>query len=120
MARETEEETKPIYEDREKGISVVPASHDPGAYHFLLGGRGANIYFHRNVLGGLARPEVSTAEVKRAVGAMTQEISNHILGDAGLTYEDLHIALLKVRVIEQEREISYRIDEKNRAAGLID
>lgn len=92
----------PVYRDDRLKIAVVPNPNDgPDGYYFIVGN--AHFILPSRVLSDLARPEYGTEDVMRSLTAVNDMIPR-LIGGAGVSPDQLHIALLKVRQRELEEE----------------
>ena len=96
---------KPFYTTPDKAISFVPNDNDgPHAYDVIIKNE-SHLYIPDRTLQDLTAPEADTKRVMGMLEAMCGGTAEIILKEHDLTPKDFHIALLQLRVREQEREM---------------
>jgi len=96
-------EPQPFYEDEEKGITFTRNPRDdPDGYDIRIKEYG--FYLLSRVLPDLAASHTSTKTLERMLIQINPSIS-HILKESKISYEDLHIAFLKVKNMELKEEM---------------
>ena len=86
-------------------IAFFPNHADgPGAYDVIVGGRD-HFYILDRTMGDLTDPGNSTEHAMRSLENMCAGRVKFILEEQGITPEQLHIALLQLRIKAQEEEI---------------
>lgn len=95
------------YTSPDRKLVFVPNTADgPGAYDVLVNGKD-HFYIYDRTLKDLTGPEISTERMMRSLEAMCGGKVAFILDTHHLHPKDLHIALLQLRIQEQEREIEH-------------
>lgn len=90
-----------FYEDPEKRLKFLPNPQDgPSAYDVLVGND--SFYIPDRVLNNIASPGISTRRVQSALETMAPTKFPYILKRNNLSYESLHVALLQVRLKEEQ------------------
>ena len=98
-------ERNPFYTTPDKAISFVRNDNDgPHAYDVVIKNEG-HLYIPDRTLKDLTAPETDTSRVMGMLEAMCGGRAEATLKTYDLTPKDIHIALLQLRVEEQEREI---------------
>jgi hypothetical protein len=95
-------EERVFYEDKERGIKFVQYPKDIGSYHVFIGED--NFYIPDGVISDLASQKTETSDIRDSFQAMNPNI-RYILEKNNITYQDIHIALLKVKIQELEEQI---------------
>ena len=96
---------KPTYTTPDKAISFIPNIRDgPGAYDVIIK-RGDHFYIHDRTLDDLTNPEIPTDRVMASLENMCGGMVGFILQKNNISPKDIHIALLQLRIMEQQREI---------------
>ena len=100
------EKAIPFYTTPDGNISFIPNQNDgPHAYDVLIKPNG-HFYIPDRTLEQLTSPSNPTDSVMRSLEAMSGYRARDILDRQGITPERFHIALLQLRVKEQEQELS--------------
>ena len=100
------EEANPFYTTPDGIISFIPNSKDgPRAYDVLIGPDG-HLYIPDRTLEDLTSPSTPTDSMMRRIEAMTGDRARDILDRRGITPTQFHIALLQLRIKEQEEELA--------------
>ncbi len=104
---------KPIYTTPDGKIQFVPNYCDgPRAYDVLIADTD-HLYIPDRTLGDLTNPGVSTERMMQSLETMCAGQVTLVLEDNELTPEQLHIGLLQLRVLEQERELNTRPEDES-------
>ncbi|MEK6847427.1 MAG: hypothetical protein AABY16_04645 [Nanoarchaeota archaeon] len=95
----------PAYETADRSIRFVANMRDePDAYDVILNQK-SHLYIPSRTLNDLTGSATSTEEVMRILDATNNNIAATILEITGVSPEKMHIALLHLRIAEQEKEI---------------
>lgn len=96
---------KPFYTTPDKIFSFFPNPKDgPGAYDVIINNRD-HFYIHDRIMNDLTNPEISTEDAIRSLENMCGGLIRFKLQENNLSPKDIHIALLQLRIIEQQKEI---------------
>ena len=96
---------KPVYATPDGAILFFPNPSDgPGAYDVIIRDHD-HFYIHDRTLGDLTSPEISTQRMMQSLETMCGWEVRHILKSNALSPEQMHVALLQLRIQEQERQI---------------
>ena len=98
----------PAYVSPDKMISFFPNDRDgPGAYDVIIDKENGKDHFYiaDRTLGDLTNPEVSTEQMMRSLEAMCAHTVRFILDENKISPQEIHIALLQLRIKEQEKEL---------------
>ncbi|MEN9626569.1 MAG: hypothetical protein RL557_897 [archaeon] len=97
---------KPLYTTPDNSFLFVPNTVDgPHAYDVIIKGRD-HFYIQDRTLSDLTSPDIPTETIMRSLEMMCGGVVDHLLKNNGLSSKDLHIALLCLRIVEQQREIN--------------
>ncbi len=117
MSLEEESLEEPFFEDKERGLKFIPNPRDPGAYHIMVKGK-YHIYLHHG-WEELAGHDVTTKRVGYAFQDASGGNAGYILRENGLDFRDLHLALLKLRIKEIERDDELLSRAYNEISGRV-
>jgi hypothetical protein len=99
------EEATPFYTTPDGNISFIPNPDDgPHAYDVLIKPNG-HFYIPDRTLDDLTSPKTSTDDVMGRLEAMSGREAEYILNRHSITPAQFHIALLHLRIREQEEEL---------------
>lgn len=103
---------KPTYTTLDKAISFIPNLKDGlGAYDVIIKEQD-HFYIADRTLPDLTNPEISTDKAMSNLENMCGGIIKFILQKNNLSPKEVHIALLQLRIIEQQKEIDYAYSAK--------
>lgn len=97
----------PTYTTPDKAISFIPNPRDgPSAYDVIINNKD-HFYIHDRTLNDLTNPEIPTERVMSSLENMCGGMVSFILENNNLSPKDIHIALLQLKIVEQEKEIRH-------------
>ncbi|MEK6873111.1 MAG: hypothetical protein AABW90_03825 [Nanoarchaeota archaeon] len=103
---------KPIYTTPDKAVSFIPNLKDgPEAYDVIIKEED-HFYIADRTLSDLTNPEISTDKAMTSLENMCGGMVGFILQKNNLFPKDIHIALLQLRIMEQQKEIDYAYSAK--------
>lgn len=106
----SQEECNPFYEDRELGIRFIPNRNDsPDGYFVFI--RDDSFCLPSRCLQDLAHPDSSTKVVQRSLEAINP-LTAYILEKNMVSYEQMQIAFLKVKLLEERKFAEYLMEDR--------
>lgn len=105
---------KPDYETPDRNIAFFSNPNDgPHAYDIIVRGGDMgeyHFYIHDRIIDDIASPHHSTKDIMRSLEALTSGEAEFILRECKISPEQLHIALLQLRIVEQEQELEHALE----------
>lgn len=102
------EKTEPIYTSPDRRISFIENPRDgPGTAYWIRLNDQDSVYMPEGILADLTHPTTPTEGAIGKLEAVTGGDVRPLLRKHNISPEQLQIALLHLRIIEQEEEIRY-------------